>query len=189
MDYLLGRARAIGYELLVDDKTLRFRKVKSALGKTATFSATKDVLAVSAYLSTANQVSEVSVLGWDAKAKKSLVGRAQPGDVNGSMGGSTSGPSDADARFGTRTLTVVEHPVATQNEADLLARGYLNELALDYLVAEAELVGEPSMRPGTVIELDGLGTRFSGLYYLTRVRHVLGEPGFTTHIEARRNAA
>lgn len=188
LDFLLARARSIGYELLVDDKTLIFRKVRNARGKVETLSATGELLSVSAYLSTANQVSEVTVLGWDPKAKKALVGRAQDSDLNGTMGGQTSGPA-ATKPFGAHTLTVVEHPVATQKEADLLAKGFLNELALEYVVAEAELIGRPTLRAGAVVELDGLGKRFSGAYYLTRVRHRLGPNGYRTRLHARRNAA
>ena len=188
LDFLLERARSCGYELLVDDKTLIFRKLRNARGKVETLSATGELLSVSAYLSTSNQVSEVSVLGWDPKAKKALVGRAQARDLNGTMGGQTSGPA-ATKPFGTPKLTVVEHPVATQNEADLLAKGFLNELALEYVVAEAELVGRPTLHAGVVVELDGLGKRFSGAYYLTGVRHRLGGQGFHTRLWARRNAA
>jgi phage protein D len=187
IDFLLTRARAIGYELSVDDKTLRFKKLKNTSGKTATYSISKEIVTFSAYLSTADQVSAVSVRGWDPAKKQALVGKAQTGDVNKAMSG-TSGPKTADGLFGTRTLTVVEHPVRTQSEADLLAKGLLDELALDYIVADATLLGDPTIKVGTVLELDGLGKRFSGPYYVTRVRHVVAGT-YLTHVHARRNAA
>ena len=66
--------------------------------------------------------------------------------------------------------------MATENEAELLARGLLNELALNYIVGEGTAVGDPAIRVGTVIALDGLGKRFNGLYYVTQVAHRLGWP-------------
>ena len=78
--------------------------------------------------------------------------------------------------------------MATQNEADLLARGLLNDLALNYIMGEGTAVGDPSIRVGTVIELDGLGRSFNGLYYVTQVAHVW-DGQFVTHLQVRRNAS
>jgi phage protein D len=188
LDFLLARARAIGYELLVDDRTLRFRGVASDRGRTATLDFGHGLLTFSAYLSTADQVTQVTVRGWDPIAKRALVGRAGASDVPRTMGGEQVGPATVEGLFGPRTLTVVEYPVATQNEADLLAAGLLNEVALEYVVAEATAVGDPTLRAGSVVELGGLGRRFSGLYYLTRVAHVW-EDGFVSRLQLRRNAA
>jgi phage protein D len=185
---LLARARAIGYELLVDDKTLRFRKRKNDRGKTVTLTSTHGLLTFYAYLSTADQVSEVTVRGWDPKARQALVGRARPADVAGTMQGAEVGPAAAQRLFSRRVRTIVDQPVTTQNEADLLARGVLNEMALGYITGEGTAVGNPAIQAGTVIELGGLGTRFSGLYYVTQVRHVFDGP-FLTHVQVRRNAA
>jgi uncharacterized protein len=188
IDFLLGRARAIGYEVLVADKTLRFRKMKHDRGKLVTLDFTHGLMTFYAYLSTVDQVSQVTVRGWDPKAKQALVGQAQASAVTGTMGGAQVGPAAAEKVFGARTLTVVEHPVATQNEADLLASGLLNDIALNYIRAEGTAVGDPAIKVGTVIELGGLGERFSGLYYVTQLAHVW-DGQFVTHLRLRRNAA
>lgn len=185
VDFLLSRARAIGYELVVDEKNLRFRKSRHDRGRAAALDFTNGLLSFRAYLSTADQVSKVSVRGWDPKAKEALVGQAQ--SATGTMGGSTTGPK-ASEQFGASTLTLVEFPVETQNEADLLAQGVLDEIALGYIVAEATAVGNPSLLAGTTVEITGLGTRFSGLYYITEATHVW-ESRFVSHLELRRNAA
>ena len=187
VDFLLARARTIGFELLVDDKTLRFRKRRNDRGQTTQLSFTKGLQRFEGYLSTADQVSAVTVRGWNPSAKDAFVGRAEAGDVNGRMGGNTSAPAAADTTWGTRTLGIVERPVATQNEADLLARGLLNVLALEYLVADVLASGNPDLGSGSVVELGGLGSRFSGLYYVVpcapRPRR-----GYLTHLRVRRNA-
>jgi len=187
IDFLLSRARAIGYELFVDDRTLRFRKVGNAQGDVLTLSPTHGLLTFAAYLSTADQVSSVIVRGWDAKAKQALVGKAEAADVTGTMNGSAVGPAVADRLFGRRVLSVVEHPVATQNEADLLARAVLNEIALRYVRGRGTAVGDPDIRVGTVVRIEGAGSRFSGLYYATQVTHVW-DGAFVTHLDVRRNA-
>jgi len=187
IDFLLARARTIGYELLVEDKTLRFRKVRHNRGKTVTLDFLHGLMTFYAYLSTADQVTQVTVGGWDPKAKQPLVGRAQASDVT-AMQGSKVAPAAVQSLFGARTLAVVDVPVATQNEADLLAKGLFNDIALNYIVGEGTAVGNPAIKVGTVIELGGLGQRFSGLYYVVQVAHVW-DGQFVTHIQVRRNAA
>jgi phage protein D len=188
VDFLLARARAIGYELLVDDRKLVFRKRKHDRGKTETLSFTSGLLGFDGYLSTADQVDKVNVRGWDPKAKQALVGQAQPSDVTATMNGSELGLAAAKSAFGDRTLTVVEHPVSTQNEADLLARGLINEIALGYVTADVTAVGLPTIAAGSVVEVDGVGTRFSGLYYATHVTHVFAG-NLVTRFHGRRTAA
>ena len=188
IDFLLGRARTIGYELWVEDKTLHFRKVKHNLGKTVTLDFLHGLMNFYAYLSTAEQVSQVTVRSWDAKAKQPLVGRAQPGDVTGAMQGRRNGPAAVQALFGAKTLTVVDQTVATQNEADLLAKGMLDDIALNYITGEAIAVGDPALKAGAVVEIGGLGQRFSGLYYITHLTHVW-DGQFATHLRLRRNAS
>jgi len=187
VDFLLARAAAIGYELSVDDRTLRFRRLQHDRGKVLTLDFLHGLMTFTASLSTADQVGQVTVRGWDPKAKQALVGQAQASDVRGTMAGQQVGPAVADRLFGSRTLAVVDQPVATQSEADLLARGILNEIALGYVVAEGTAVGDPALRAGAVVELGGLGQRFSGLYYVTRATHVW-DGQFVTHLSLRRNA-
>jgi phage protein D len=188
IDFLLARARAIGYEVLVEDKTLRFRKIKNDRTQTITLSFTHGLMTFYAYLSTADQVSQVTVRGWDPRTKQALVGQARATDLPATMRGTQVGPAAVQSLFGPRTLTVVEQPIATQNEADLLARGLLNDLALNYIIGEGTAVGDPAIRVGTVIALDGLGKRFNGLYYVTQVAHIW-DGQFITHLRVRRNAA
>lgn len=187
VDFLLARAAASGYELSVDDATLRYRRLQHDRGKTVTLDFLHGLMTFTAYLSTADQVGQVTVRGWDPMAKQTLVGQARAADVRGAMAGREAGPAAADRLFGARTLAVVDQPVATQNEADLLARGILNELALGYVVGEGTAVGDPALRAGAVVEIDGLGQRFSGLYYVTRATHVW-DGQFVTHLAVRRNA-
>ena len=188
IDFLHARARAIGYELRVTESTLTFRASKHDLGMTTRFDPTHGLVSFHAYLSTADQVSQVDVRGWDPGQKQALVGQAQASAVTGTMNGTSVGPATAESLFGAATLTLVEHPVATQGEADLLAQGVLDEIALGYVTAEATVVGAPAVKAGTVVEFGGLGARFNGLYYVDEARHVW-DNRYVTHLELRRNAA
>ena len=47
-------------------------------------------------------------------------------------------------------------------------------------------VGLPNLRAGSVVEIDGLGSRFSGRYFITATTHSIGDSGYTTQFECRR---
>jgi phage protein D len=104
------------------------------------------------------------------------------------MQGAKAGPAATEDSFGAKTLTIIEQPVTTQNEADLLAKGLLNDIALQYIIGEVTAVGDTMLKVGSVIELGGLGRKFNGLYYVTHVAHIWDRQ-FVTHLQVRRNAA
>ncbi len=47
-------------------------------------------------------------------------------------------------------------------------------------------VGLPDLRAGTVVHVDGLGERFSGRYFITSTTHTIGDGGYATQFECRR---
>jgi phage protein D len=52
--------------------------------------------------------------------------------------------------------------------------------------ATGRTVGLPKLRAGTLIEIKGVGTRLSGTYYVTKTTHTIGDGGYTTQFECRR---
>jgi uncharacterized protein len=193
LDFLLQRAARINYEVVVENTTLYFRKSQETRSKVATLKwgdpEDHELISFSPRLSTADQVSEVTVRGWNPKEKTEIVGRAKVGDETTKMAGSRSGGQSATAAFGDVKTMEVDHPIFSQEEADALARARFNELSLGYITGDGVCVGNPAIRAGEVIELTGLGRRFSGLYYVVASNHVCGRGagGYRTEFSVRRN--
>ena len=79
--------------------------------------------------------------------------------------------------------------MVAQGEADQLARAALNEAALGYIEAEGVCVGRTDVRAGDVITMEGLGRRFSGMYYVTSATHsYFPRQGYRNALRGRRNA-
>src|SRR6266496_590387 len=171
IDFLAERARRIRYEVVVDDRTLIFRPVSNHLTGTLTFEYMRDLKWFNVRQSTARQVSDVTVRGWNPSSKEAILGVARIGAETTKMNGSQSGPQIADAAFGAFSDATTDIPIASQTEADQIAEARFNALALELTTGEGEVVGEPTLRAGTTVDLSGLGTRFSGLYYVTQTEH------------------
>ena len=188
LEFLSMRARRIGYEVSVQDRTLRFGPRKTDQSPVLTLHREVELLEFRPRLCTLGQVSEFEVHGWSAQDKKEVIGRAKVGDESKLMGGSRSGPASVRQAFEPPVSARVSQPVHGQEEADQLARRGFVEMALGHIRAEALCIGEPRLRAGTVVKVEGLGERFSGLYYITSVEHRFGRnKGYRTAFSARRN--
>jgi len=135
-------------------------------------------------LSLNKQVGKVTVKGWDPATKSIIKYTAGPDDLP-TTGGGDNGPKAITTRMQDREDFVVDQPVTSQQEARDLARALLRERAYSYITGTGQVIGLPDLRPGDNVELQGLGKRFSGQYYVTKVEHTLGSSGYLTSFDAR----
>jgi phage protein D len=141
-------------------------------------------------LTTANQVSEVLVAGWDRRLNKRIEGKATWADI-------LENASDAEKErqqrlaqaFGNRREVITDVNVFTEEDAKSKAKDILRELAKEMVEANGETVGLPDLRAGRKVRIENLGERFSGVYYITESVHTIGGSGYKTTFKARREEA
>src|SRR5213078_1606368 len=119
------------------------------------------------------QADQVVVRAWDMSTKQAVVGTASQGSMAPQIGESRSG-SAISSDFGTATEYVVNQPLASQAEANTLAKALYDELDGTFVEAEGTCLGDPSLSPGMTVKFPTLGERLSGDYYLTLVTHSAG---------------
>jgi uncharacterized protein len=189
LDFLLTRARRINFEISVKDKDFVFRPRKISDSPELTLHREVELLDFRPRLTTLGQVPGLEVRGWDPARKEEIVGSAGVGDEPKLMGGSRSGPSVSSRAFGTPASVRVTTPVQSKDEANAMAKRGFGEMALAYIRADGRCIGEPRLRAGTVVKIEGIGSRFSGSYYVTSTEHSFGpSKGYRTQFSARRNA-
>jgi phage protein D len=189
LEFLEERARRIGYEVVVVDRTLHFRPRRNKGSEVLTLRREVELLEFHPRLTTLGQVQEMQVRGWNPKAKQEVVARSAVGEETSLMGGSTSGPARVSRAFGDTGSGTVATPVQTQAEADRLAQGWFGEMALHYIAGHGVCIGQPTLRAGSMVKVEGLGKRFSGLYYVTSTEHSYKPSiGYRTAFTVRRNA-
>jgi phage protein D len=189
LEFLLDRGRRINYEVVVEDRTLLFRPRK--IDAAAQFSLRRDIELIQFRLrmTTMGQVEEFTVSGWSPKDKKEIVAHSRAGGESTKMEGNCTGPANVQERFSGTGSTRVTVPVQNQAEADQLANQGFSEMALGYVRAEGTCIGDPRLKPGIVIKVEGIGKRFSGLYYICSTEHRFSmRKGYRTAFSARRNA-
>lgn len=183
LTFLMGRAWRIGYECFVEDGRLYFRKPPSS-GTTVTLEWGSDLLSFQPTMTLAEQVDEVTVKGWDMMKQEAIVGKATTGKLYPAVGLSKNGAEQASV-FGAGKKIIVDQPVVSQAEADLLAEARLNEISGSFIQARGLAFRRPDIRAGQFVELKSLGSRFSGKYLVTSARHIYSDGGLQTEFEVR----
>jgi hypothetical protein len=129
-------------------------------------------------VTSADQVKEVSVRGWDVKQKKALIGTAP--NQTASVQLSTS-PATLAGKFGNPVLVSSSTPYDSQAEVDAAAKALAEEIAGSFAAFDGVARGNPKLRAGAAVSLGLAGPAFDGRYTLTTTRH-LYDPleGYTT---------
>ncbi|MFQ5434550.1 MAG: VgrG-related protein, partial [Anaerolineae bacterium] len=183
LEFLMERAWRIGYECFVADGKLHFRKPPDGRAQ-VTLTWGDDLLSFSPRMTLAEQVDEVVVKGWDADKQEAITGQASNGRLYPSIQESKDGKQWASS-FGAGKKIIVDQPVVSQAEANALAEARLNELSGAFVVAEGQAFRRPDIKAGQMIELNGLGERFSGTYLVTSATHIYSDDGLKTNFTVR----
>jgi len=154
----------------------------------------KHVLNAEFRLSTVQQVARVEVRGWDSQKKEPILGVAEEVSeaFDGLSGAQTAGKAHYGAQSTGRVLTVIDLPVACQEEADNLAASIFDRQALDFMTADVAIQGVPEVTAGDVVELRQFGKRYSGRYLVDAAQHLVvsgTKQPYQTRLHLVRNSA
>ena len=102
--------------------------------------------------------------------------------------GTRSGQQIVQESFGDSQQLVRDHEIDSSGEAIEVAKARLEAAGMGYIVGQGSCIGNPDLRSRNMIELKGLGKRFSGLYYVTSTTHTINSSGYLTNFNVQRNA-
>jgi phage protein D len=184
MEFLRERAAKIGFELFVQDNKIHFCKPKS--DGSLKLEWLEDITSFDVRVTSAEQVSSVQVNSWDYKQKK-LISETVSKEQLVTQTGNGDG-SSISQKFKMKQpskMIVVDQPVDTPKQAKQMAQALCNELSGEFVTADAKAVGNPKIRPGKVVTLQNMGTRYSGKYYITGTCHRYVHRDYTTDFTVR----
>jgi phage protein D len=193
--FLMERARRIGFDLFVEEQgqngqagqtVISFKRSDNVRKVTYQLEYGGSLIDFKPDLTTANQVGEVTVRGWDTVNKKKIEATAKRSEIKVKGVGSAGNQETIEQSFKQRKEIVATKPIESETEAKTLALSTLEAIAKDMVKGSGSTVGLTDLRAGSVIQIDGLGKRFSGKYFVTGTTHAIGESGYTTQFECRR---
>lgn len=179
-----------GWEMIVDHsgplggQVLRFTSPADHLLPDVNLKYGRDLIEFNPRISTVGQIAGVSATIWQPDLKMSFTVSVgwdwdrQSLDLSISPGGVSAGAGKAD-------FTLVDKPV-TRADAARTIMGVLLPRLNKRLTGSGSTLGDPRIKAGGVLRLDGLGEKFGGLYRVTSVAHHLDSGGWRTSFEVRK---
>jgi len=140
-------------------------------------------------LQTANQISKVTVRGWNRQTKSGFAGTAEL---------RRDGPANQDwqnriARaLDGRHEEITDAAVRNKDEATRMAKDRLANHSRRMITATGATVGLPDLRAGCVVFIRGfsppkeIAASFDGKYFVTETTHTINDQGYRTQFKARR---
>lgn len=188
-EFLLTRAREIGYDLRVADGSLEFKKPTEASDGPDAGSLDRapadgqlvygdNLLEFRPRVSLVDQASSFEVRGWDVKGKRAVVGTSASSSTSASVGLQQSAATSA---LGDQTFVRNDRLFNAEDAATTAAKGLAASVGSSFAEAEGLVDGDAKLKAGKTVSVAGVGQPFDGKYVLTSTRHVLDRYGYRTH--------
>jgi uncharacterized protein len=200
IDFLFGRARERGYVLFLQeaDRNVRGSQYRLYFGpsdgtpipglRDVTFQLEwrKSLVDFKPTLTTANQVRSVTVHAWDRRNRRTITAHVDLDDPRLNRNRDLYYLLQKCDPKAEREEVVVDEPVFTRQQARERAIAILSDRQKEMVQASGTTIGLPDLRAGKRVQIAGLGARFNGTYFITDTTHTIGESGYTTRFNARR---
>ena len=184
-DFLMESANAYGktvyaYDSKVyikDEVTISNEDVVLEWGKSLVYFRGKENLK--------NQLSSCTFIGWDIKKCEAITGTATLSDLPLKIGGSKTWEKNSNGVWET---TILENDLFDNEDAKNRAKGYLQNISMEYQTGECKCEGNYRIHPGMRVSVKYVGDYYSGEYIANHVIHefsVYG--GYTTKVYVKRN--
>ena len=185
-DFLKNHAMKIDHEVFIEKNTLHLRPIQRDSSKPTILILDREenLTQFSIHLSTMGQVEKIQVYSWDPKKKERLiaeVGKETTHEKNGAV------LESGRKIFKNSNYATIMPEIDDQKLLDAFAKTLLDAMDRSYITGEGTCRGDPKLRVGQTIEVTGVGTRFSGYYYVTRTTHSYSESeGYKTEFSFTR---
>jgi phage protein D len=177
----------VGYEFFVRDNVLYFREPKDNLEGKITFEFRKNFINFSPRMATATLVNEVNVTAWDGKKKEGISETASIKEIKNTVGFPNFDSLVEQSQGSALKIKMEGRAVRSREEAKTLAIAELKRRNKGFIEGSLECVGDPELRPGMTVNITKVGERFSGMYYVTKAKHSIGDGGYKTTLDVRRS--
>ena len=189
-EFVKARAREIGFETGVNDGKFFFRPPevnKNAPGPGSLDSTGPlqmvfgaDLLEFHPRVSAVAQVKEVQARGWNYLDKAPVLGVSTPDEENNAPAIPSRPVALGEVLKGTKPFVVTDRVLATQQEAELAAKGIARQISSAMAEADGVAQGNPKVRAGAALSVSAVAAPFAGTWTVTGSRHAFDAKGYKT---------
>jgi phage protein D len=188
IDFLLNLARQYGYEVFVrtvnGEERLYFGpSAEAPPEETLKLVWGQSIVDFRPTITAANQLKKVTVRGWDRHRKEPITATI---DVTDPEFERLNPDLRQIIQCNPREEQVVDLPVFSEANAMARARNLLLRRQQAFVKATVKTIGNPMLRAGTRLKIEGVGSRLSGTYFVDESKHTIGSNAYITEFKAHR---
>ncbi|GAB2835159.1 type VI secretion system Vgr family protein [Ferruginibacter profundus] len=178
-DFIVCRAEVSGKLIMADDGTVKIKKPDFTQTPVARLQYGGNILELEAMMDATYQYAGVTASGWNyANQELSEQDAVEP--VLQEEGNISS--SDLSDVLGLDTYKLFHSGSVNDQELRGWASTQLLKSKLSKIKGRVKFLGFAAVKPGTVVELQGIGDRFNGIAFVSAVRHSIGNGNWHTDI-------
>lgn len=127
-----------------------------------------------------NQIQSVIVRSNDETSPEQQI-EATASSVSVEVGsGEKSGGDVSNIINDKNQRTVIDPSVKSVDEAQARAQAELDKASLKFVTGEFEIIGTPDVEPGKFVSFTDMNSLVNGNYFITEVKHLFNNSGYTT---------
>ncbi|HEX7817331.1 type VI secretion system tip protein VgrG [Dyella sp.] len=180
-DFMLSRAEINGLLVNVDDGKVSVKAPSTSGSASLTVTWGTDLLAFEADIDARTQLTAVQATSWDPKQQAIAQGdSASPTTLNeqGNLSGTTLAGVTSPSTYGLQSGAT--QPLDTLNA---WAKAMQQKATLARIRGSLGILGNASVVPDSLLEVKGVGARFSGTVYVAAAEHRINGGNWTTQVE------
>jgi phage protein D len=177
-------ADLVYYDFFIVGKTMYFRKPLTETAPVLELHWGTTLRTLSIDMNLAEQITEVTVRGWNNKELKVIEASATSVTKLGSNSKTGKDILKAQGTYKEHVYTNID----SQDEAKTHAEALLNKRSMKLISGYGECIGLPEIRAGRYIKLSGVGKKLNQPYYIVSSTHVVDDGGYVTRFQVGGNA-
>ncbi|GGG23454.1 hypothetical protein GCM10011344_25250 [Dokdonia pacifica] len=179
-DFMIARAQANGKLCFIDDGKVTIAKPDIGQSEIETITYGGSMLDFDAEIDARHQIKKVSSYGWNHADQELL--EIDGTDPSVSLNGNIAA-SDLNAIIGLETMELRHGGAVTDTELQDWADGKWLFQQLAKIRGRVKFQGIASVKPNTILKLEGVGERFNGNAYITGVSHTISDGNWTVNAQ------
>lgn len=179
-DFILSRADFNGFVISTDGDTIKIGKPKLDSSSILRVAFGESILSFNAELSAEKQPPSLQVSSWDIKNQTLLQVKANEPTLNkqGNLLAKT-----LSGKLSQKGLNLTSNTPLTKDDLTAWGNAYLLKMRLAALKGNVSFIGNALVKPNSIIELSGVGERFSGNAFVTMVNHIIENGSWKTKVK------
>lgn len=184
--FIKDRAEKLGFEFRVfadpgtGENKLFFKEPQDKVNKGLVLEWGKNLVKFNYRVNIAGQIDKVVVGGYTEKEKRRIESTAIQKPWVLKFLAPKALERIAKGSGNKSQQTIDDEMNKSQDLANKRAKAELRKITDKLVSGGGECAGMPAVRAGSVVDIMGIGARFSGAYYITSSTHTIGSGGYTT---------